>query len=109
MKLEEATKAMETSAERKKAQELKEDLMRLKRVEQVYVSEFFLLPRLVFDVIFEQSAVLPVLSGWVLVLLKLLLATVSAGQNTQVPQSATSGVFPPVVTRTYPEYLTNIG
>jgi len=43
MKLEEATKAMEmaeTSAERRKAQELKEDLMRLKRVEQVYVSEF---------------------------------------------------------------------
>lgn len=38
-----------------------------------------------------------------LVLLKLLLATVSAGQNannTQVPQSATSGVFPPVATRT---------
>ena len=30
-----------------------------------------------------QSAVLPVLSGWVLVLLKLLLATVSAGTGTQ--------------------------
>jgi hypothetical protein len=29
----------ETSAERRKAQELTEDLMRLKRVEQVYVSE----------------------------------------------------------------------
>lgn len=43
-KLEEATKAMETAetiAERRKAQELKEDLMRLKRVEQVYVSQLY--------------------------------------------------------------------
>ena len=45
-----------------------------------------------------QSAVLPVLSGWVLVLLKLLLATVSAGTSSQPPLSTTSSVFPPGVT-----------
>ncbi|OJA15285.1 hypothetical protein AZE42_00929 [Rhizopogon vesiculosus] len=71
--------ATSTSQERK-ARERKEDLMRLKRVEIIY------------------SAVLPVLSGWVLVLLKLLLATVSAGTGQQqVPQSSTSSVFPPGV------------
>lgn len=38
------------------------------------------------------------LSGWVLVLLKLLLATVSAGTGQQqLPQSSTSSVFPPGV------------
>ncbi|KAH7887969.1 hypothetical protein F5I97DRAFT_1805804 [Phlebopus sp. FC_14] len=64
----------------RKARERKEDLMRLKRVELIY------------------SSVLPVLSGWVLVLLKLLLATVSAGTGgQQVPQSSTSSVFPPGV------------
>lgn len=53
-------------------------------------------------VIMLQSAVLPVLSGWVLVLLKLLLATVSAGTNMQPPQSSTSSVFPPgVASREY--------
>ncbi|KAL4081935.1 hypothetical protein V8B97DRAFT_2020485 [Scleroderma yunnanense] len=62
----------------RKARERKEDLMRLKRVEMIYTS------------------VLPVLSGWVLVLLKLLLATVSAGTGQQqAPQSSTSSVFPP--------------
>ncbi|KAJ7667734.1 hypothetical protein DFH06DRAFT_1322310 [Mycena polygramma] len=79
-KIAEATKAMEegeTLAEKRKAKERKEDLMRLKRVEQIY------------------SAVLPTLSGWVLVLLKLLLATVSASTNMQPPQSAGSNVFPP--------------
>ncbi|TFK43232.1 hypothetical protein BDQ12DRAFT_674621 [Crucibulum laeve] len=75
----EAMKTAETTAEKRKAKERKEDLMRLKRVEQIY------------------SSVLPVLSGWVLVLLKLLLATVSAGSNMQVPQSSTSSVFPPGV------------
>lgn len=37
------------------------------------------------------------LSGWVLILLKLLLATVSASSNAsmQAPQSSTSSVFPP--------------
>jgi len=37
------------------------------------------------------------LSGGVLVLLKLLLATVSAGNISQPPQSSTSSVFPPGV------------
>ncbi|THH23162.1 hypothetical protein EUX98_g8013 [Antrodiella citrinella] len=68
----------ETTAEKRKAKERKEDLLRLKRVEQIY------------------SSVLPVLSGWVLVLLKLLLATVSAGAG-NAPQSATSANFPPGV------------
>ncbi|KAI3596748.1 cell cycle arrest in response to pheromone-related protein [Moniliophthora roreri] len=79
-KLAEATAALEkaqTPAEKRKLRERREDLMRLKRVEQIY------------------SAVLPVLSGWVLVLLKLLLATVSAATNA-VPQSAASP-FPPGV------------
>ncbi|THV05469.1 hypothetical protein K435DRAFT_647364 [Dendrothele bispora CBS 962.96] len=79
-KITEATAALEkaqTASERRKAKERKEDLMRLRRVEQIY------------------SSTLPVLSGWVLVLLKLLLATVSAGNNN--PQSATSAGFPPGV------------
>ncbi|KAJ7086610.1 hypothetical protein C8R44DRAFT_650748 [Mycena epipterygia] len=81
-KIAEAAKAMEegeTTGEKRRAKERKEDLMRLKRVEQIY------------------SAVLPVLSGWVLVLLKLLLATVSASTNMQPPQSSASNVFPPGV------------
>ncbi|KAF9057415.1 hypothetical protein BJ165DRAFT_1334998 [Panaeolus papilionaceus] len=73
----EAIKKAQTPNEKRKAQERKEDLMRLKRVEQIY------------------SSVLPVLSGWVLVLLKLLLATVSASTNLQPPQSSTSSAFPP--------------
>lgn len=40
---------------------------------------------------------LPILPGWVLVLLKLLLATVSATSNNQNPQSATNSNFPPGV------------
>ncbi|KDR83412.1 hypothetical protein GALMADRAFT_235517 [Galerina marginata CBS 339.88] len=78
--IEEATEAMKTaatSADKRKARERKEDLMRLKRVEQIY------------------GAILPVLSGWVLILLKLLLATVSASSNMQNPQSSTSSAFPP--------------
>ncbi|KAF9247001.1 hypothetical protein BU15DRAFT_84575 [Melanogaster broomeanus] len=67
-------------AQERRTRERKEDLMRLKRVEMIY------------------SSVLPVLPGWVLVLLKLLLATVSAGTGQQqVPQSSTSSVFPPGV------------
>jgi len=86
----------ESNDERRKAKELKEDLMRLKRVEQIYVSTIVaaFVPN-VTEVNQHQNAVLPVLSGWVLVLLKLLLATVSAGTNVQVPQSSTSSVFPP--------------
>ncbi|KAJ7591322.1 hypothetical protein C8J56DRAFT_1136597 [Mycena floridula] len=81
-KIAEATVALqkaETTSEKRKAKERKEDLMRLKRVEQIY------------------SAVLPVLSGCVLVLLKLLLLTVSASTNLQGPQSSTSSQFPPGV------------
>ncbi|KAF8895564.1 hypothetical protein BD779DRAFT_1609072 [Infundibulicybe gibba] len=73
-KIAEATAEMhaaESSADKRKAKERREDLMRLKRVEQIY------------------SSVLPVLSGWVLVLLKLLLATVSASTTLQPPQSST--------------------
>ncbi|CAL1700892.1 unnamed protein product [Somion occarium] len=55
----------ESAGDKRRARERKEDFMRLKRVEQIY------------------SAVLPVLSSWVLVLLKLLLATVTAGQSAQ--------------------------
>lgn len=69
-----------TSSQERKARERKEDLMRLRRVEVIY------------------SSVLPVLPGWVLTLLKLLLATVSAaGNQQQAPQSSTSSVFPPGV------------
>ncbi|KAJ7638568.1 hypothetical protein FB45DRAFT_903249 [Roridomyces roridus] len=74
-KIAEATKAIQEGDP--SAKQRREDLMRLKRVEQIY------------------SAVLPVLSGWVLVLLKLLLATVSASTGMQ-PQSAGSNVFPNV-------------
>ncbi|KAF9076476.1 hypothetical protein BDP27DRAFT_1442530 [Rhodocollybia butyracea] len=85
-KITEATSALknaETASEKRKWKERKEDLMRLKRVEQIY------------------SAVLPVSHGWVLVLLKLLLATVSASTN--VPQSTTSAVFPPGVASPPPQ------
>ncbi|KAI6047109.1 hypothetical protein EDC04DRAFT_2621732 [Pisolithus marmoratus] len=75
-----AVAAATTSSRERAARERKEDLMRLKRVEVIY------------------SSVLPVLSGWVLTLLKLLLATVSAsGNQQQAPQSSTSSVFPPGV------------
>ncbi|KAF9452194.1 N1221-domain-containing protein [Macrolepiota fuliginosa MF-IS2] len=75
-----AEKEAATGTEKRKWRERKEDLMRLKRVEQVY------------------GAVLPHLSGWVLVLLKLLLATVSASTNgLQNPQQSGSSVFPPGV------------
>ncbi|KAK7061485.1 Striatin-interacting protein 1 [Favolaschia claudopus] len=81
-KIAEATKAIEEATspgEQYKARQRREDLMRLKRVEQIY------------------SALLPVLSGWVLVLLKLLLATVSASTNNMQPPSSASNVFPPGV------------
>ncbi|KAK7695945.1 hypothetical protein QCA50_000584 [Cerrena zonata] len=55
----------ESSGDKRRARERREDLTRLRRVEQIY------------------HGVLPVLSSWVLVLLKLLLATVTAGQNGQ--------------------------
>ncbi|EMD40803.1 hypothetical protein CERSUDRAFT_111387 [Gelatoporia subvermispora B] len=67
-----------TTGDLRRAKERKEDLMRLKRVEQIY------------------GAVLPMLPGWVLVLLKLLLAAVHASSGGP-PQSATSANFPPGV------------
>ncbi|KAF5363950.1 hypothetical protein D9756_000807 [Leucocoprinus leucothites] len=81
--IEAAAKAEDTAtsdSDKRKWRERREDLMRLKRVEQVY------------------GAVLPHLAGWVLVLLKLLLATVSASTNgLQNPQPSGSSVFPPGV------------
>ncbi|KAI9001102.1 N1221-domain-containing protein [Trametes punicea] len=78
----EAEKAMaeaETVADKRRAKERREDLMRLKRVEQIY------------------SAVLPVLPGWVLVLLKLLLATVSTTNGGVPLQPAAVPGLPPGV------------
>ncbi|KAI0650345.1 N1221-domain-containing protein [Trametes meyenii] len=80
VKIAETEKAMdngETNTDRRRAKERREDLMRLKRVEQIY------------------SAVLPVLPGWVLVLLKLLLATVSTGNGGVAPHAGAG--FPPGV------------
>ncbi|KAI0033356.1 hypothetical protein K488DRAFT_47952 [Vararia minispora EC-137] len=57
----------------------REDLMRLKRVEQIY------------------AAILPMMSNVVLVLLKLLLAIVSASSNGQQPPPSASSGFPPGV------------
>ncbi|KAH9844211.1 N1221-domain-containing protein [Rhodofomes roseus] len=65
----------DTIAEKQRLQNRKEDFMRLKRIEQIY------------------SAVLPVLQGWVLVLLKLLLATVSAATGAPTQNGAAAG-FP---------------
>jgi hypothetical protein len=45
----------------------------------------------------QQSSILPVMSGWVLVVLKLLLATVSAATGANPPPSATGNGFPPGV------------
>ena len=66
--------------------------MRLKRVEQIYV-RVFLLPNPTERLTIRQAAVLPFLPGWVMVLLKLLLATVSATTNQQ-PSNNPNG-FPP--------------
>ena len=105
-KIAEAEKAIaegETTGEKRRAMERREDLMRLKRVEQIYVRIHS--PLLWYDVrasCASQSAVLPVLSGWVLVLLKLLLATVSTANNGIQPQSSAAAGFPPgVMSREY--------
>ncbi|KAL5527397.1 hypothetical protein ACEPAG_6188 [Sanghuangporus baumii] len=63
----------------KELRQKREDLQKLKRVEQIY------------------AAVLPNLQGWVLVLLKMLLATVSVNNLNQPPPSASSNAFPPGV------------
>ncbi|THH20159.1 hypothetical protein EW146_g1163 [Bondarzewia mesenterica] len=77
-----AIKNTESSVERRQLKQRREDLMRLKWVEQIYD---------------KQSAVLPSLSSWVLVLLKFLLAIVSASSPNQPPPSAASSGFPPGV------------
>ncbi|KAA1466295.1 hypothetical protein DENSPDRAFT_831103 [Dentipellis sp. KUC8613] len=74
-----ALKSTPPGSERRQWKVRKEDLVRLKRVEQIY------------------SAVLPVLSNWVLVLLKLLLAIVTASSPTNPPPSSASSSFPPGV------------
>ncbi|KAF7433326.1 Factor arrest protein 11 [Pleurotus ostreatus] len=81
-KILEATKTINEAtshSERQKAREQREDLVRLKRVEQIY------------------SATLTTTSSWVQVIMKLLLATVSASLGTQPPPSTTSAMFPPGV------------
>lgn len=87
-----AIKGADSNTERRKAKERKEDLMRLKRVEQIYV-RVFPLPNYVERLTDLQAAVLPFLPGWVMVLLKLLLATVSATTNQQQPNNPNG--FPP--------------
>ncbi|KAH9062231.1 hypothetical protein EDB87DRAFT_1608017 [Lactarius vividus] len=77
--VEAAIKAADGAAEKRRLKIKREDLMRLRRVEQIY------------------SGALPVLSNWVLVLLKLLLAIVSASSPGQPPTSANSSAFPPGV------------
>ncbi|KAI0320873.1 hypothetical protein OF83DRAFT_1168962 [Amylostereum chailletii] len=73
-------KSTTSQTEKSRLKVRKEDLTRLKRVEQIY------------------SAVLPGLNNCVLVLLKLLLAIVSASSpGNQPPASAASGNFPPGV------------
>jgi hypothetical protein len=94
-----AYKQAETSSDKRKAKERKEDLLRLKRVEQIYV-RICIVGNLISDLTLLQSAILPSLPGWVTILLKLLLATVSAGSNSQQPQSA-NGFPPGVPSRAY--------
>ena len=87
-----AIKKADSSSEGRKAKERKEDLMRLKRVEQIYVW-VFPLPHRTQRLTSTQAAVLPFLPGWVMVLLKLLLATVSATTNQQQPNNPNG--YPP--------------
>ncbi|KAI0053040.1 hypothetical protein FA95DRAFT_1552928 [Auriscalpium vulgare] len=77
-------KTVESNAERRQLRIRREDLMRLRRVEHIY------------------SAVLPNLNNWVLVLLKLLLAIVSASSPSQPPQSAASANFPSGISQDQP-------
>ncbi|KAJ8523011.1 hypothetical protein ONZ45_g544 [Pleurotus djamor] len=74
-----ALREAKTNVDKQAAKERSEDLVRLKRVEQIY------------------SATLSTTSSWVQVIMKLLLATVSASLSTQPPQSTTSAMFPPGV------------
>ncbi|KAF8528832.1 hypothetical protein BU17DRAFT_36782 [Hysterangium stoloniferum] len=71
-------------AERRKAQEKKEDLIRLRRVEMIY------------------TATLPAMQGFVLVLLKLLLASVHATTGQPPPSATSNGGFPTVIGQEQP-------
>ncbi|KAI0265108.1 hypothetical protein BC834DRAFT_924381 [Gloeopeniophorella convolvens] len=73
-----AMRATENPVEKRQLKIKREDLMRLKGLSR-------------------SIAVLPVLSNWVLVLLKLLLAIVTASSPGQPPTSANSANFPPGV------------
>ncbi|KIJ37340.1 hypothetical protein M422DRAFT_69303 [Sphaerobolus stellatus SS14] len=75
----EAVRKAHTSGDRRKAQERKEDLIRLKRVESIY------------------SATLPSLQGFVLVLLKLLLASVHATSNQPPPSAMSNNGFSNII------------
>lgn len=78
--------------ERRKAKERREDIVRLMRVEILYVRVSSRLFELKVDVDWLQKAMLPQMQAWVIVLLKLLLATVTAtGAN---PPSANPSGFP---------------
>ena len=87
-----AIKKADSASESRKAKERREDLMRLKRVEQIYVRASPSSHRTKRLTVL-QAAVLPFLPGWVMVLLKLLLATVSATTNQQQPNNPNG--FPP--------------
>ena len=91
-----AMKAADTTAEKRRLKIKREDLMRLRRVEQIYVCLYSVV-RAYPCLTGSKSTVLPVLSNWVLVLLKLLLAIVSASSPGQPPTSANSASFPPGV------------
>lgn len=81
-------------SDRRKAKEKREDILRLMRVEAIYVRSVPLyIPDLIADGL-SQKATLPQMQNWVIVLLKLLLATVTAtGAN---PPSAGTSQFPAV-------------
>ena len=76
----------------KELREKKKTICALNELKQFCEYEFFLLPQLLIKV---QSAVLPNLNNWVVVLLKMLLATVSVNNLTQPAPPASSGLFPP--------------
>jgi hypothetical protein len=91
-----AMKAADATVEKRRLKIKREDLMRLRRVEQIYVC-FYSVEQACTCLTGSKSTVLPVLSNWVLVLLKLLLAIVSASSPGQPPTSANSASFPPGV------------
>ena len=93
--VEAAIKTADSAVEKRRLKIKREDLMRLRRVEQIYVRSYRGLSFYAY-LTYQKSAALPVLSNWVLVLLKLLLAIVSASSPGQPPASANSA-FPPGV------------